>query len=315
MDITNNQQYELLAAISARGEVPTKFIYLDGGEKFWDAVYGQRSEDNGIANEEISLLLSHMTSFAGVFDGAKGINLIDLGCGNGIPAIAIINQLQDRGFQVNYVAVDISTAMMDLAESNILSQFRDLNINKLLLDFEKQSLADELINVKQSNDFPNLLVDLGNTLGNHVNVTSVLTNFLESMTLDDYLLIGNGLANEYNPQKILASYTDEVKALVTHPVKLLGIYTDTDEFKFIWNENKNRVEGRIRLNNPRKIMLANQEINLSSGEELLVMQSNKYSESSLTKMLSDVGFRTELLTTTKNRDEIVVMVQPTRYSA
>jgi uncharacterized SAM-dependent methyltransferase len=314
VNITDKQQYELLAAISARGEIPTKFIYLDGGEENWDRVYGQRSRANGMADQEMNLLLDHMTSFASVFSGSPGINLIDLGCGNGLPAIEIIKQFMQRDFQINYVAVDISEPMIEMAIHNIHREFPGLPIRKLHLDFEKESLADELIEIKQANSFPNLLIDLGNTLGNHVNVTSVLSNFLESMTLEDYLLIGNGLANDYNPQKILAYYTEAVKDLVTYPAKLLGIYDQDDDFKFIWNDAKNRVEGRIHLNKERRIVLAKQEIHLDANEEILVMQSNKYSEFSLTKLLSDVGFRTELLTTTKTRDEIIVLVQPTRYS-
>ncbi|HEX4774382.1 MAG TPA: L-histidine N(alpha)-methyltransferase [Candidatus Saccharimonadales bacterium] len=315
MDLTEKQQYELLAAISARGEIPTKFIYLNGGEQLWDKVYAQRSKNDGMADRELDLLLSHMTSFANVFSDSKGVNLVDLGCGNGLPAVAIIKQFLDRNFKVNYVAVDISPEMIKLATSKVHQEFHDLDVKSLLVDFEKESLTDELLNIKQQSHFPNLLIDLGNTLGNHSNVASVLTNFLESMALDDYLLIGNGLANDYNPQRILESYEGTVKDLVTHPAKLLGLYSNEDQFKFIWNANKNRVEGRIHLNSPKSVVLANQAVELGSDEELLVMRSDKYSESSITKLLSEVGFRTELLTTTKTRDEIVVMVQPTRYSA
>ncbi|HEX5797906.1 MAG TPA: L-histidine N(alpha)-methyltransferase, partial [Candidatus Saccharimonadales bacterium] len=115
-------------------------------------------------------------------------------------------------------------------------------------------------------------------------------------------------------QKILASYDDELREGVVHTAKLLKIFGSKDEFNWIWNAPKCRVEARIKLNSAKSIVLADQKINLEANEELLVMRSHKYSESSLTKLLSDVGFRTELLTTTKNRDEILAMVQPTRYS-
>lgn len=315
MDLSDKQQYELLAAISARGEIPTKFAYLDGGEKLWDAVYNQRSQSNGMANAELNLLMSHIAGFTHVFLGAEGINLVDLGCGNGTPAVAIIKELKDCGFKVNYVAVDISSDMIELATNAIQVAFPEISIHKLHLDFEKESLADELLGIQQQNHYPNLLIDLGNTLGNHVNVNSVLTNFLESMTLNDYLIIGNGLANDYNPQRILEAYNDVVKELTVHLARILGIYDDTDEFEYIWNARKTRVEGRVRLKNDKTITLAHQNIDLRQGEEIMVLQSNKYSESSLTKLLSDVGFRTELLTTTKDRSHILTMVQPTRYTA
>lgn len=289
MNLTKKQEYELLAAISARGEIPVKFSYLDGGEQLWDEIYSERSEDGGMANTELNLLTSHLESFARVFTGAQGINLIDLGCGNGKPAIPILKELQKHNFKVFYTGVDISTDMLELAEKNLNKEFPNLPIEKLLIDFEKDSLSDELLSIKQQNNYPSLLLNFGNTLGNYVNTSSVLTNFLESMTLEDYLLVGNGLANDYNPQQILASYTEVVKNMVTRPAKLLGIYGDSDEFLWVWNNTKNRVEARIKLKAPKVIKLANQNINLQSGEELLVMRSNKYSEASLTKLLSEVA--------------------------
>ena len=94
----------------------------------------------------------------------------------------------------------------------------------------------------------------------------------------------------------------------------LGIYDDEDDFQYIWNTAKNRIEGRVKLRNGKQVTLAGQTIDLDKGEEVLVHHSYKFSEASLTKLLSDVGFRTELLTTNKNRSHILVMVQPTRYS-
>jgi uncharacterized SAM-dependent methyltransferase len=318
MDLTKRQEYELLASISARGEIPDKFTYLNGGEKFWDEDYKRRIKKGGMAYIELELLKHHIKSFVNVFSTSSGINLIDLGCGNGKPAIPIIKELRERNRNVNYVAVDISSAMIDLAVRNLVKEFPDLAVQKLIVDFEKDSLAELLLNIKQENNYPSLLLNLGNTLGNYVNTSAVLTNFLESMTLFDYLLIGNGLANDHNTQKILEAYDKHydprlIKS-VTLPAKLLGIYNENDSFNWTWNSTKNRVEGRIKLSSDKSITLAGQEVTLETGEELLVMRSNKYSEASLTKLLSDVGFRTELLTTTKNRDEILAMVQPTRYS-
>ena len=316
MKLTKKQEYELLASISARGEIPTKFIYLvENGAEIWDRVYKHRSTESEMSGAEISLLLNHIDSFINVFSNSKKINLVDLGCGNGLPAIEILIQLKKHEFDFTYTAVDISSDMISLTTENLKAEFSGLAINKLVKDFEKESLTDDLLNIKQQNNYPNFLIDLGNTLGNHVNASSVLTNFLESMTTDDYLLVGNGLANEYNPQKILSAYNvDALIDIATGPARDLDLYDDNDDFKYIWNSNKNRVEGRVRLSRDRQIKLADQDLHLSANEELLVLQSYKFSETSLTKLLSDSGFRTELLTTTKDRSHILTMVQPTRYS-
>ncbi|HYH36162.1 MAG TPA: L-histidine N(alpha)-methyltransferase [Candidatus Saccharimonadales bacterium] len=172
MTFTEKQEYELLASISARGEIPVKFVYLNEGAEKWDEVYKQWAEKEGVTDEEMSLLLAHMDSFIAAFDNIEGLNLIDLGCGNGIPAARIISKLQNKGLKVNYVAVDISKEMLELASKNLLKEFPELDITHLHTDFEKNSLTDELLNIKQQTNYPNLLINLGNTLGNYVNVSA-----------------------------------------------------------------------------------------------------------------------------------------------
>ena len=315
MNLTDRQQYELLAAISARGEIPVKFVYLGEGAQLWDAIYNDTDHGGGITNSEAELMKSHLGSFRQVFQDAGGLNLIDLGCGNGLPAIEIIKSLQEANLQVNYVAVDLSQEMLNLATTNIKNALPELNIIQLQMDFESESLASKLLEIKQRTKLPSLLINLGNTLGNYVNVNSVLTNFLQSMTTDDYLIIGNGLVNDQNPQKILSSYTDIVKQAVLTLPKQLGIFTDEDDYLVLWNVSNHRVEGRIKLNSEKEVTIAEQNIKLEVGDEILVMQSRKYTESTLTKLLSGVGFRTELLTTNHNRSYVLAMIQPTRYSA
>jgi uncharacterized SAM-dependent methyltransferase len=317
MELTERQEYELLAAISARGEIPVKFMYLGEGAMRWDAIYHDVEHSAGITSNEMSLMMAHIKSFLQAFTNVRGINLIDLGCGNGLPAIDIIKVIQAENLSVNYVAVDLSKEMLALASKNIKQELPHVPITELQSDFESESLASQLLDVKQHSKQPNLLINLGNTLGNYVNVNSVLTNFLQSMTLQDYLIVGNGLINDQNSQKILSAY-EGVKVLeedLTAPARELGLYTEKDDYKVLWNPTERRVEARIKLSGERQFSLAGQTVAMESGDEILVMQSRKYTESSLTKMLSGVGFRTELLTTNRNRSYILAMIQPTRYSA
>lgn len=316
MNLTDRQQYELLTAISARGEIPLKFVYLGDGAHLWDDLYRSAEHSSGIGNEEMSMLMARIESFLQVYSGAKGINLIDLGCGNGSPAIEILKKLREKDLSINYVSVDLSQEMLTLASKNIREELPETKITELLFDFENESLTSQLLAIKQKTQLPNLLINLGNTLGNYVNVTGVLTNFLQSMTLEDYLIVGNGLVNDQNPQKILATYIDvEVqKEIIVKPARELGLFTDKDDYRVFWNPTEHRVEARIKLNESRALSLAGQTVTMEYGDEILIMPSRKYTEASLTKLLSGVGFRTELLTTNRNRSYILAMVQPTRYS-
>ncbi len=206
MDLSEKQQYELLAAISARSEIPVKFAYLGNRAKKWDEIYHQWEEKDLVTEEEMGLLLFHIDGILNVFSNPGGINLIDLGCGNGMPAIYLLKELAERNINATYLAVDISPAMIELALNNVKNSLPGVKTESLLIDFEKESLADHLLAVKQRSMLPNLLINLGNTLGNYINASRTLTNFLEAMTLEDYLLIGNGLSNDLNTQKIIDTY-------------------------------------------------------------------------------------------------------------
>jgi uncharacterized SAM-dependent methyltransferase len=317
MYFTERQEYELLAAISARGEIPVKFGYIGEGAARWDAFYrGVTAFSSAVTNEEAALMDSHIESFIQSFGNTKGINLIDLGCGNGLPAIAILKKLRAKKLAINYMPVDLSQEMLAIASKNVKKALPNIAITELWIDFESENLASKLLGLKQKSKLPNLLINLGNTLGNYVNVSSVLTNFLQSMTLEDYLIIGNGLVNDQNSQKILRAYdSDILKRDATLPAQALGLFTDKDSYEVLWNSSQHRVEIRIKLSQDRQLSLAGQVINLASGDEILVLKSHKYTEFSLTKLLSNVGFRSELLTTNRNQSYILAMIQPTRYSA
>ena len=248
---------------------------------------------------------------------ASGFNLIDLGCGNGLPAVKIMERLAGKGFSIHYVPVDISQTMLALAAKNIKKQFPDISVTEMQVDFENESLTSKLLGMKQTSRQPNLLINLGGTLGNYVNVGAVLTNFLQSMTLEDYLIVGNGLVNDQNPQKILSNYIgkESVKYEDTRVARKLGLFNDQDDYKVLWNAAQHRVEGRIKLNEDKQLHLAGQSVTMEKDDEILILQSCKYTEVSLTKLLSNVGFRTELLTTNRSRSYVLAMIQPTRYSA
>src|SRR5580704_12606732 len=236
MDLTERQEFELLAAISARGEIPVKFTYFGEGAELWDAVYKDPSHSAEVTSAEEALMMTHIKSFMHVFRDAESINLIDLGCGNGLPAIGILEKLYEENVSANYVAVDLSKTMMELAMKNMRSRFPDLPVTELYLDFESESLASSLLDIKRQSRLPNLLINLGNTLGNYVNVSSVLTNLLQSMTLEDYLIIGNGLVHDQNSQKILKAYVDSEteQELVTAPARELGLFTAADDYEVLW---------------------------------------------------------------------------------
>jgi uncharacterized SAM-dependent methyltransferase len=81
-----------------------------------------------------------------------------------------------------------------LAENHIKSKYKNIQIKPIELDFERGNFSDIMYELKKEGH-SNLLFYLGNTLGNHSDRQRVLTNFRDSRSSDDYLIIGVELTN------------------------------------------------------------------------------------------------------------------------
>jgi len=237
---------------------------------------------------------------------------LDIGCGNGLPACPIIEELRSRNIKVTYVPMDISSEMLDLAVKTISKKFEGIESKPIEIDFELGQFSDVMYDIKQSGSV-NLMIFLGSTLGNHSDLTRVLSNFRDSMTSKDYLIVGVELTNLTKVSKIIPHYEgDNVKNLVTHTLKYLKV--DHYEVEASWNEKYSQIEMRAKITNPTEVQISNERFTLEKDESILLARSIKFTEYAVTKLFSDVGFRTELLTTSEDRGYILTMVQPTRYS-
>jgi uncharacterized SAM-dependent methyltransferase len=312
MKLTKRQEAELVTAIQGRGEVPLKFAYLGEGAGKWDKIAKDRSEGGGINSVEGNLLKKRINDFISTLNTSKGVNLVDIGCGNGSPACPIIEELLSRNIKVTYVPMDISSDMLELSTKTISQKFEGIESKPIEIDFELGQFSDVMYDIKQ-NGSVNLMIFLGSTLGNHSDLTRVLSNFRDSMTSKDYLIVGVELTNLTKVSKIIPHYEgDNVKNLVTHTLKYLKV--DHYEVEASWNEKYSQIEMRAKITNPIEVQVSSEKFTLEKDESILLARSIKFTEYAVTKLFSDVGFRTELLTTSEDRGYILTMVQPTRYS-
>jgi len=183
------------------------------------------------------------------------------------------------------------------------------------MDFELGQFSDLMYELKKD-DSINLMLFLGSTLGNHSDLSRVLTNFRDSMTSKDYLILGVELTNFVKVHNLLSHYDNEyAKNFATYTLSQLGVKDGEYKYDVSWNDKVNQVEIRALLNQPVKIEIADEKFTLQKNENILLARSIKFTEYTITKLLSDVGFRTELLTTSEDRGYLLTMIQPTRYSA
>ncbi len=312
--LSKKQEYELITSIKGRGEIPLKFAYLGDGAKNWDAIASERTDaDNGINSVEANLLRKKIHNFIASFPEVKKLNIIDIGCGNGEPIAPILDELSKQDIELRYVPIDISQEMLDLAEKFAKDNYDDIETKAIVLDFEMGNFSDVMFELKED-DYSNLLLFLGSTLGNHSGRQRVLTNFRDSMSSDDYLIIGVELTNFSKINRILPHYEGELpQNFLYFMPEHIGIPKDKTDYDVSWNDKLNQVEVRLVLKESVNVKIGAEEFTLEQDEQILLSRSVKFAEWTITKLLSEVGFRNELLTTTEDRGYLLSMVQPTRY--
>lgn len=151
------------------------------------------------------------------------------------------------------------------------------------------------------------------------------------MTDKDRLLIGNGLTNinriektmkfydpqigstQYKHQTLEYYYYESVRNLVTHTAYKLGFNSKNTGYKVFWDENKTTVIFQLNLISDVTIKYQSQEYLFRSGEKITIGRSGKFTEPSLIEIMNQVGFRTELFTTNKARDYVLILAQSARF--
>ena len=131
--LTIDQEAELVTALQGRGEIPVKFAYIGEGAQLWNAI---SHTEEAIYSVEAQLIQQKIDLCLASLDTRNGVNVIDIGCGNGEPAVPIIQKLLEKNVACTYVPLDISEEMLDLAAATIKKQFPAVECNPIHLDFE-----------------------------------------------------------------------------------------------------------------------------------------------------------------------------------
>jgi len=309
---TKRQEAELITSIQGKGEIPVKFNYLGDGATKWCAIAKKRS-GGGINRMEYELLTKRAGDFLKSYAGSGKVNIIDVGCGDGSPVLPILAELKKHKINFRYVPIDISPEMLDIAEKTI-NAHHNCEVKKFLIDFELGNFSEITYDLK-SDGSANLLLFLGSTLGNFSDRNRVLTNLRDSMGANDFLIVGVEMTNFAKINKLLPHYSEKIVGDLLYTVpEQIGIKKSNTKYDAIWNDKDSQVECWIFIVNDQKIKISLDSFTLEKDERLLLARSLKFNEWTFTKLMSDVGFRTELLTTSENRSYVLSMVQPTRYS-
>lgn len=261
----------------------TRFSYIKGGaNKFLQLI----RDPNYLGYDREMILFNKI--IPRINRKIKPINrLIDLGPGDGTKAIKIIKLLCTQN--LDYLAFDISCEM--------------LNITKHI--FDKNNLEGKFkicdwhnpIYLKGAMDLNitcgNLVLLLGNTLTNEINIQKFLTNLrkvLAFLSNSNYLLIGLEVFDG-NIDKIIKEYKNEINYdLTIKPLEMVGISKNDGKVDIIYDKKMERIEEWFISTGEKNIKFNDSSITFHEGNRILLSVTYKPSVKKIRKIFVKSGW-------------------------
>lgn len=314
--LTENQELELLSALDSRAESPLKFAYVGSGHTKWIDIAKKSRKKHTVQFEENLLKIESLPFIFREMDKhTKTVNIIDFGCGDGIPILPILKYVQHIP-TVRYIPIDISNNMIIKAERTVQKKNRNVEVTPILFDFERGEILEDILRYTKTQHTKNYFFLLGNTLGNFNNTEKILSNLKLSMFPDDRLIIGNQVSNVLASSKLVGYYhTREVYNLTASTLKTYGMNCGFEEYNTRWNGEERQIEMFLSLQKKRGIVIAGHTVTFEEGEEILLAISKKFAEESLAEVFNKAGFRIDSFTTNNKKNTCVISIAPSRYKS
>lgn len=308
---------EIYTAITSKHEIPYKYTYFDIGADLWDQNYRHIVNNKEMfadftANQEFNLTSQNIQKIVSQFGKYKKINVIDVGCGNGLPAVPIIEELLKSKKEISYTAVDISQRMLDIDKEYVLRLFPGLEYDQKIVDLEKENLAELLLDKKEDEFTANFVMFVGGTLGNYKKDGDIFKKLRESMTKNDFLMIGNALADEDSKISSYQAnpYHYHRSTWILEMFGLKGLYPDVAIN--IYNPAKLAETRKMQISKDATVVMKYKghefKIELNKLDEILVYKFSWYTEMEMVKLVVDSHFSIEQFMTNRERSYAIMIL-------
>lgn len=279
----------------------TRFSYIKGGaNKFLQLI----RDPNYLGYDREMILFNKI--IPRINRKIKPINrLIDLGPGDGTKAIKIIKLL---GIQnLDYLAFDISGEMLNITKhifdkNNLEGKFK-------ICDWHNPIYLKGAINRNITHG--NLVLLLGNTLTNEINIQKFLTNLrkvLTSPSSSNYLLIGLEVLDG-NIDEIIKEYKNEINYNLTiKPLEMVGITKNDGKVDVVYNKKMERIEEWFILTGEKNIKLGDSNITFHEGSRILLSVTYKPTTEKIEKIFAKSGWNILFSDFEKNQE--IFLLQP-----
>ena len=248
---------------------------------------------------ERSLLESQADAIvASVCDRSQPLRVVELGAGSATKTCLLLAAAARRRVDVVYMPLDVSAEALDMACQNIESAFPRVLIEPLVVNY-----VDTPPQLEQF-DGSTLALYLGTSIGNFMPRESqtILRNLGSQLGSKDAILLGTDLVKEEST--LLAAYDDKEGVTAAFNLNILNrlnreLDADFDLAGFRhcarWDPIESRIEMHLESTRCQNVQVpaAGLELDFRIGETIHTENSYKFTDETLSGLLSDSGFQIE----------------------
>jgi len=294
-ELTQFAEDVLKGLSSSPKTLSSRYFYDDEGSRLFQKImelpeyYPTRAELK-IFSEQKEAICNAFT------DGANGIDLIELGAGDGKKTAVLIEHLLSTNTDFTYQPIDISQEANDALAERFKTKFPELRIEPHTGDYFKI-----LGSLKNGNGRRKVLLFLGSNIGNFLrdNAVAFFRSLREVMNENDRLFVGFDMQKD--PRTIVAAYDDKqgVTAafnlnLLTRINRELGGDFDLDKFSHYAQYRPMECAARSFLISREKqtvsIKALNRSFDFEQWEAIFMEISQKYTHAMIDELAGDGGF-------------------------
>ncbi|WP_347373235.1 L-histidine N(alpha)-methyltransferase [Aequorivita sp. Q41] len=181
----------------------SKYFYDKKGDRLFQDIMAMPSYY--LTGCEYQIISSNTKTIGELFrDRKNGLDLIELGAGDGKKTKVLLKYMAENDFNFIYKPIDISENAVEMLSNNLADEMPTLNV-----DAEAGEYFEVLDRLKGFNKRKKVIMVLGSNIGNlkHPKAIEFLSKLKDTMLSDDLLFMG--FDQKKNPQTILNAYNDD----------------------------------------------------------------------------------------------------------
>ena len=181
----------------------SKYIYDKNGDRLFQEIMAL--PEYYLTECEFEILSTHTETIGELFrDRENGLDLIELGAGDGKKTKVLLKYMANNDFNFIYKPIDISENAVEMLSASLAQEMPTLNV-----DAEVGEYFEVLDRLKEFDKRKKVIMVLGSNIGNllHPNAIDFLTKLENTLGPDDLLFMG--FDQKKNPQTILDAYNDK----------------------------------------------------------------------------------------------------------